>query len=237
MSFIIREGESTEVVSKITDVISKFSLSPEQVLALKQKGNITIREKEISHVVFEPVWNKLERLVSEFRPKQMWFRTRGDNDALTLAYGTFSKVLEVADPEIKASCLPGKWVEVLPFLHDGHFATPKTVVPPVPEESGDKVWQAKFTGVCFGTIYSGIPKSKATQKKNVIANKWTLKERREIWQLYIEMPTLYDCLDASKYSSVIGSDVLDFLLSKVESPVEGGKWYMLPSGNIRDTPT
>lgn len=237
--YIVTQGATNTLLPTLDSVLVHLELPASAVLELKRTGTCSIRDYTVQHVVCEPVWNRLELQIDQiFRPGQMWFRTREDNNALTLAYGKFARVLEVADPPIKAMCLPGRWVEVLPFLQPtGHFGPERQVIPDLPTDASGKIWQVQFTGTCFGTIYHGVPTDRSTQRRNVIASKWTLDTRLKVWDKYLNVRTLYECLTAETYAEYISTDLLEVLRSQIPTPMSDGRWYLLPSGRIMDVPS
>lgn len=100
------------------------------------------------------------------------------------------------------------------------------------------MWRAQFIGVCVGTIYSGIPKSDATKKKAIIANKDTLENRLALWDKFHQQTTVYGCLDPANYAEHISPSLLTMLLEKIDPAdrLDGARWYLLPSGEISDLP-
>lgn len=143
--------------------------------------------------------NPLEKALLQWVPNGLWFITCSGTEAFTLSYGEL-KVVVVDEEEYPDKCLPCHWSR-----ESGH-----KFVENYPDKSEGTLRYVVFSGHHFGAFHfrhvseSGFgPRYKLRPSDKVISSAETLELRKQIRDIYMEMPICKEIILPETYSAIL----------------------------------
>jgi hypothetical protein len=167
-------------------------------------------------------FSEMEKQILTAKPCD-WFRDEiSANQAMTLAYGNFTKKSFDSEEEI----LPGNditccWSEVV-LKHLG--------IPVIEDSFEENEYNiAVFDGICIYTIHSKYSRKNLREKTKLMKTPSAItKIWDSAWEKYDSIAGDFESILPETYAEFIQPKVLELLEKKHK--LSGGHWYLLPSG-------